>query len=198
MSQVSSITDFIHKLKAGVQSPSRYLIEMNLPNGISDAKGLKVYDGSLSNVIKALDTKYNCAFLATAVDLPGFSFDTTVTHSHNTKATTPTGLGDPETCPITFLLDGEGHSYHWIEAASNCVVNTESGTVNYPDEYCFDIAIWLLNKKMNKVIGVRLEMAWIQAVSPISLGYGNTNQAATFIATIHFRKHYPLSNSNGH
>lgn len=190
-----SIVDFINALKTGVSSSARYKIRMSLPQGVTPDGKTLVYKDSIVGAIRQVENHVNhdgmIGMLASAVDMPGRTFETSVTKSHGPKAETPISLGDPEVCPITFIIDGDWEAYHYIETWANTVGNVPSGTLNYPDEFRSSVQINPLGRSGKELPGIILEKAWPKIVSPVSLSYQSRNSFAMVTVQFSYFKHYP-------
>lgn len=191
---MKTVGEFIESLSHGVYSTARYEVEFILPAGVSPNGTTLIYGDSIVGAIQRVEQSLNhdgrISMLAMAVDLPGRTFETVQSRAHGPKAMYPTGLGTPEMCSMSFLIDGQYGAPSYFAAWAGAVGNEMSGTINYADEYTADIKIYPLSKDGTRLSEYTLEKGWVQEVGKVQLGYQNFNAIGLLPVSFGFHRHH--------
>jgi hypothetical protein len=155
-----SLSEFIQNVKSeGLSRSNRYLVNFSKPKSVSMGNdNLRTY----------------CLF-CDQTELPGLSYSTTGIRTFGEVRETPYDKNS-ETINLSFYVDANLDVKYFFDRWVNSIMNVESRTWNYYNEYISPVmSITVMNKDENSVYNVNLYECYPKSISPISVSYGNND-----------------------
>jgi hypothetical protein len=154
-----SLTEFIQTVKSdGLARSNRYMVVFNKPKS--------VYMGNENNI------RTYCLF-CDQTELPGLSYATTGIRTFGEVRETPYDKNS-ESINLSFYVDANLDVKHFFDKWVNSIMDVESRTWNYYDEYISpSMSITVLNKNEKSVYNVNLYECYPKSIAPITVSYGN-------------------------
>lgn len=191
MAEKASINDFIAAFN-GKQplKANRFRVLFNSPIGISSNFSIPVNTFSTSNQISSFFKNVNgnqqVDILCHTCTLP----------SRDLVGTEIKQYGPPHRMPITSSYMPVSFSFYspsdmairrYFEVWQTAVVNINSNTFNFYNEYIATIRIDVYDSEGNTEYGVMLFEAWPSNISPIDFSYANENSLQNIMVTMQYR-----------
>jgi len=144
------------------------------------------------NAKSLINDPRDISMLCTSANIPGRSFSTDEIQMHKQAVKMVYGFID-EDIEMTFLLTNDMYMKKMFDDWSQAIINDQTYTLSYKNEYTTDVVIQQLNMDNKVVYGAKLENAYPITISPIE--YSNDSEdIGSFTVTFSYDK-YKLEGS---
>jgi len=190
MTQKCNISNFLSKFTKGFASPSRFLIELQMPPGINDSGSWLNSEstaGNLTNLGMQLNVDGAIQIACHTCTMPGRTLQYYLHSQHSAPFHIPYSQSVYDPLTFAFYADSELSQRHFFDAWQTAVININDNSLNFFIEYTQDIKIWQLDRQGNKTYGITLYAAWPSSISEVSYGYANTNQVQQITVSMSYK-----------
>lgn len=183
-------TSFIARFNKGFARPNRYRVEFAMPRGVSGVKIDAINSDSMSGNIQTVDRRMNAngniGVFCHTCNLPQRTLLTYEHKQHGAPYRVPYSQQyDPVT--FSFYTDPSYTTRQYFDIWQAAVVNLDSNTFNYYDEFTSDVHIMTLDNTGNFSYMVTLYEAYPLNVGMVDLSYSNMNSTQTITVTMSYK-----------
>ena len=208
---MTDINTLTNKIRNDFARPNRYRITIGLPLGITNAIISPATDvlsnllpGSIGNVIQSVSSiatdilqvfggdlafqeiLLNCE----GAQLPGITIGQSEKREYGPVIRIPNSVAYQEV-PLTFYCSKDHRERMFFEMWMDLIFNRNTNDFNFYDEYKSVVVIEQLDMEGNVTFAASLEDAYPLALTPIELGYSNTDVIEKFTVSMNFRVYKP-------
>lgn len=181
---------FLAHFKDGISTPNRFEVEFNLPKGVpsfGDFIDPEAQSFSLANTQRKLNGNGGINIKCHTITFPMRSVRT-YTHTQNSAPFEVPFTASYDPVTFIFYADGNMDTRVFLENWQRTVVNNNSNTLNFYNEFVSDIRLYALDKQDKKTYGVKLEKAYPVSVGAVDFAYSNFDNITNVTCTFAYKK----------
>ena len=191
--------EFLGRFRNGVASTNRYEVSLFLPKGVSLGEDqLGVNSDAMVGQITSMQNYFNSSeqvnVKCNAASLPQRSLETYEYRQNSAPFRLPYSASYGPSS-FSFYADGNFDTRDFFDVWQSAVVNLQTNTLNFPEEYVSDVTIHMLDRAGNRTYGVKLFEAWPIDIGETSLSYADMDTAAIITVSLEYKYWQPLFNS---
>lgn len=179
-----TLDQFMAKVRQdGFANPARYRVQIN--------RSQLIFPTTVSNPNSArtsLDVCLNCEI----VSIPGINILTGDRHYHGPMIKMPYGVLYTDV-QMSFYCSEDQRERHFFEDWINSIIDPITRDVKFYDSYATSIDITNYDNSDNTSLKCQLTKAFPTSITPIDLGYSNTQQVMKIMVGFAYQRYIPLS-----
>lgn len=191
--------EFISKFRNGVGMTNRYRVEFFLPRGVSLGAGqLGVNNDARTGQITTMQNYFNATeqinMKCSGAEMPGRELMTYEYRKNSAPFRLPYSANYGP-ASFSFHADGNLDTRDFFDVWQSAVINVATNTLNFPEEYVSDVAIYAQTRDGRDSYGVKLYEAWPVGVAALPLSYADMDTAAIVTVQMEYKYWSPIFNS---
>lgn len=181
---------FLSHFRQGVMKPNKYEIYFTLPAGVNSSFNF-VHPVARNGVVRAKDFLMNSTGSINIKCHTALFPQRTLATAERLQNSSPFRVPyssnyDPIT--LSFYADGTADTRRYFDVWQNIVINVDSNTLNFYDEFTSDIFIWNLDDAGRRTYGIQCIEAYPLAVGASDISYSNQNNFQNVTVTLNYRR----------